>query len=41
LRLGERVVKALEFKDRMLGRGKGVSTASTGSGRASLDTNGG
>jgi DNA-binding transcriptional regulator GbsR (MarR family) len=33
LRLGERVVKALEFKDRMLGRGKGVSTA--------LDTNGG
>ena len=32
LRLGERVVKALEFKDRMLGRGKGVST--------SLDTNG-
>lgn len=33
LRLGEHVVKALEFKDRMLGRGKGASLMETDNGR--------
>lgn len=34
LRLGSRVVKALEFKDRMLGRGKGASLTEDGNGRS-------
>ena len=33
LRLGERVVKALEFKDRMLGRGKIMAAMEADNGR--------
>ena len=33
LRLGERVVKALEFKDRMLGRGKTPAATENDNGR--------